>query len=277
MKKTKKKNYLSTILLIVIFLVGLSVLLYPTISNFINQKHATRAVEDYKYKVSTLTTKDIKKEWQAANDYNHKLAESPLKFQNGEPKDATYKSLLNLTGNGMMGYITIQKIGVQLPIYHGTSAEILAAGTGHLEGSSLPVGGKSTHAIITGHRGLPSAKLFTDLDQLKAGDTFTLSILNQTLTYQVDQISIVLPAEVSNLAITPGKDYVTLLTCTPYAINTHRLLVRGFRIPNAAADLKVTEDAVQIDPIIVAPVVAAPILLAMLAVLLSSTIRRKHK
>lgn len=168
-----------------------------------------------------------------------------------------------------MGYITIDKINVQLPIYHGTSDSVLQVGVGHLEGTSLPVGGASTHCVLSAHRGLPSAVLFTNLDRLEAGDTFTVTVLDRLLTYEVDQISIVLPEQVQDLLITDGQDYMTLMTCTPYGINTHRLLVRGRRVENAAEKhINVTPDATRIDPMLVAPVVALPILLLLLTVLL---------
>lgn len=270
------KKHASTIILIVIFFVGLSVLLYPSISNYIYQIHATHAVANYDQKLNTLKPADYTRYLSAAKAYNDSLLRHGAVFRDGEPVDKTYSSLLNLTGDGMMGYITIKKLGVQLPIYHGTSEAVLQSGAGHLEGSSLPVGGPGTHTIITGHRGLPSAKLFTDLDQMEVGDTFVITVLNQTLTYQVDKISIVLPQDVSKLAIVPGKDYATLITCTPYAVNTHRLLVRGVRTKNAL-ELRVTADAMQIDPTIVAPIVAAPMLLVLLILLLTGSSRRRRR
>ena len=176
-----------------------------------------------------------------------------------------------------MGYITISKIGVELPICHGTGDSVLQITAGHLEGTSLPVGGASTHAVISAHRGLPSAKLFTNLDQLEVGDTFTITVLDRVLTYEVDKISIVLPTETDELKITEGKDYVTLMTCTPYGINTHRLLVRGRRVetPDQYKHLRVTAEALKIEPIIVAPVMALPMLLILLIGMLIST--RKPK
>ena len=273
-KPHKKKGRASTIALLVIFLAGLSVLLYPSVSNYYNQFHASRAVANYDQKLGKMSKQDFAKYMKAAKNYNAVLARHALAFKNGNPVDSAYKSVLNVTGDGMMGYISIKKLGVLLPIYHGTSMDVLATGAGHLEGSSLPVGGASTHAVITGHRGLPSAKLFTDLDRLQPGDTFTITTLNETLTYEVDKISIVLPADVSKIDITPGKDYVTLVTCTPYGINTHRMLVRGTRIPNEL-EAAVPADAMQIDPTIVAPIVAAPMLLVLLILLLTSAYRRR--
>ena len=181
-----------------------------------------------------------------------------------------YEELLDVNGVGIMGYIDIDAIGVELPIYHGTDSSVLNIAVGHLEGSSLPVGGESTHCVLSAHRGLPSARLFTDLDRLKTGDTFTLSVLNRLLTYEIDQILIVKPEEVDTLAIEPGQDLCTLVTCTPYGINSHRLLVRGHRVENAAPkpEIFVPADMVQIDPLVVTPIVAVPMLLVLLIFLL---------
>lgn len=262
------KKHRSTIILIAVFFVGLSVLLYPTVSNYVNSFHQSRAIATYEENLASFTEEDYTASFRAAQAYNDALLNGEASFHSGAPLDGAYASLLSVTDDGEMGYVTIQKLGVQLPVYHGTAETILAVGTGHLEGSSLPVGGVGTHAVITGHRGLPSAKLFTSLDKLDIGDTFTVTVLNQTLTYEVDKISIVLPDDVSLLQIDPNEDYVTLLTCTPYAVNTHRLLVRGVRT-DAAVEVRVAADAVQIDPVLVAPVVAAPMLLLLLLLLLT--------
>ena len=266
----------STIALIVVFFVGLSVLLYPTVSNLVNQRNQTRAVAGYREIAANMTETDYDAYFATADDYNRRLAEeeSPL-----EDSDQTedYERMLDISGTGIMGYITIDKIGVQLPIYHGVSDQVLAIAAGHLQGSSLPVGGESTHAVISAHRGLPSAKLFTNLDQLQEGDTFTVTVLNRVLNYEVDQISIVLPENTENLAITKGQDYCTLLTCTPYGINTHRLLVRGHRIDTAdTPHINVTAEAYQIEPIIIVPFIAAPLLLLLLLGLLAGGRRRKR-
>ena len=210
----------------------------------------------------------------AANEYNASLLAHPKPLVTGEPEDETYKSLLSVTDDGIMGHVAIKKIDVQLPIYHGSDDKVLATGVGHLEGSSLPVGGMGTHAVITGHRGLPAAKLFTDLDQMEVGDTFTVTVLGKTLTYQVDQIKIVLPEKTEDLVIDPERDYCTLLTCTPYSVNTHRLLVRGVHV-DTPADVYVAPDAKRIDPVLVAPLVAAPVLLILLFLLLRRG--RPHK
>ena len=272
-----KKNR-STIILILIFLVGLSVMLYPTVSDYINQKNQSRAVASYSEEVENLSDVDYQAYFDAADDYNRRLAETPDAFYRPEQVSG-YTDTLDVSGTGIMGYITISKIGVELPIYHGTSDGVLQVAAGHLEGSSLPVGGAGTHAVISAHRGLPSAKLFTNLDELEAGDTFTITVLDRVLTYEVDQISIVLPTETDLLQPVEGKDYVTLMTCTPYGINTHRLLVRGKRIENAENQkhIRVTADALRIEPIIVAPALAVPMLLVMLVVMLAVPHLRKRK
>ena len=272
-----KKNR-SNIILILIFLVGLSVMLYPTISDYVNQLHQTRAVANYAADVDKLSDADYTAYFEAADAFNAQIAADPdaLYFPDRFP---SYESTLDVTGTGIMGYITIEKIGVELPIYHGTSDAVLQVAAGHLEGTSLPVGGESTHAVISAHRGLPSAKLFTNLDQLEVGDTFTITVLDRVLTYEVDQISIVLPTETDLLQPVEGKDYVTLMTCTPYGINTHRLLVRGKRIENAENQkhIRVTADALRIEPIIVAPALAVPMLLVLLVVMLAVPHLRKRK
>ena len=272
-----KKNR-SNIILILIFLVGLSVMLYPTVSDYVNQKNQSRAVASYSEEVENLSDVDYQAYFDAADDYNRRLAETPDAFYRPE-KVSGYTDTLDVSGTGIMGYITISKIGVELPIYHGTSDGVLQVAAGHLEGSSLPVGGAGTHAVISAHRGLPSAKLFTNLDELEVGDTFTITVLDRVLTYEVDQISIVLPTETDLLQPVEGKDYVTLMTCTPYGINTHRLLVRGKRIENAENQkhIRVTADALRIEPIIVAPALAVPMLLVMLVVMLAVPRLRKRK
>ena len=272
-----KKNR-STIILILIFLVGLSVMLYPTVSDYINQKNQSRAVASYSEEVENLSDVDYQAYFDAADDYNRRLAETPDAFYRPEEVSG-YTDTLDVSGTGIMGYITIPKIGVELPVYHGTSDGVLQVAAGHLEGSSLPVGGAGTHAVISAHRGLPSAKLFTNLDELEVGDTFTITVLDRVLTYEVDQISIVLPTETDLLQPVEGKDYVTLMTCTPYGINTHRLLVRGKRIENAENQkhIRVTADALRIEPIIVAPALAVPMLLVLLMVMLAVPHLRKRK
>lgn len=272
-----RKN-LSTILLILVFLTGLSLLLYPSVSDYWNSFHQSRAIATYAGEVAALDDNTYEHLWQAAEDYNRTLVgrANPFLPMNGE-EQAEYDSLLNVAGSGVMGYIEIPEIKCSLPIYHGTDEAVLQIAVGHIQGSSLPVGGVGTHCVLSGHRGLPSAKLFTNLDRLKEGDVFLLRVLDETLTYEVDQIRIVEPHQVEDLAIDPERDYCTLVTCTPYGVNSHRLLVRGHRIENqsGASSIRVTADAMQIDPILVAPVVAVPLLLLLLVWLLVSTRKKK--
>lgn len=270
------KKHSGTILLVLIFFVGLAVMLYPTISDYINQRNQTRVVNSYAQQVDGLSDADYTAYFDAADVFNQKIAADSDALYHAD-RFSTYSTTLDVTGTGIMGYITIPRIGVELPIYHGTSDAVLQVAAGHLEGTSLPVGGESTHAVISAHRGLPSAKLFTNLDQLEVGDTFTITVLDRVLTYEVDQISIVLPTETDNLKVVDGKDYVTLMTCTPYGINSHRLLVRGRRIetPDKLKHIRVTSEAAKIEPIITAPIMALPLLLLLLLWLLFSTRKRK--
>lgn len=267
------RKHLSTIILILIFLVGLSLLLYPTVSDYWNSLHQSRAIAQYSEEVANLDNEQYDKLWAQAEAYNEMLIGKAQRFVLSEEEKAKYEQLLDLSGTGIMGYIEIPEIKCSLPIYHGTDEAVLQIAIGHIEGSSLPVGGPGTHAVLSGHRGLPSAKLFTDLDKLDTGDTFILRVLDETLTYEVDQILIVEPHELAALEIEPGKDYCTLVTCTPYGINTQRLLVRGHRVENQeqAQAVRVTADAMQIDPLIVAPLVAVPLLLLLLVLLLVKT------
>ena len=266
----KKGNHLITILLVLIFLLGLSLLLYPAVSDYWNSKHQTRAIAVYSEEVSGLDEDQYQALWEAAAAYNASLLERDNAYLLTEEQKAAYEQLLNVSGLGIMGYIEIPSIDCSLPIYHGTEESVLQIAIGHLEWSSLPVGGESTHCVLSGHRGLPSAKLFTNLDKLQEGDVFLLRVLDEVLTYEVDQILIVEPQETAALQIAEGRDYCTLVTCTPYGINTHRLLVRGHRIENApeARLVRVTADAVQIEPLLVAPIVALPMLLLLLILLL---------
>ena len=273
-----RKN-LSTIILILIFLVGLSVMLYPSVSDAVNRKHQSRAVAGYAEEVEQLSDADYQTYFDAADAYNRQLNTTPNAFHKPDLVSG-YAQTLDISGTGIMGYITIPKISVELPIYHGTDEGVLQVAAGHLEGSSLPVGGAGTHAVISAHRGLPSAKLFTNLDELEVGDRFTITVLNRVLTYEVDQISIVLPTEVDQLLPTEGMDYVTLMTCTPYGINTHRLLVRGKRVETTESQkhIRVAADAFRIEPIIVAPILAIPMLLAALVgVLVAPHLRKRSK
>lgn len=273
-----RKN-LSTIILILIFLVGLSVMLYPSVSDAVNRKHQSRAVAGYAEEVEQLSDADYQTYFDAADAYNRQLNTTPNAFYKPDLVSG-YAQTLDISGTGIMGYITIPKTSVELPIYHGTDEGVLQVAAGHLEGSSLPVGGAGTHAVISAHRGLPSAKLFTNLDELEVGDRFTITVLNRVLTYEVDQISIVLPTEIDQLLPTEGMDYVTLMTCTPYGINTHRLLVRGKRVETTESQkhIRVAADAFRIEPIIVAPILAIPMLLAALVgVLVAPHLRKRSK
>ena len=266
----KKGNHLITILLVLIFLLGLSLLLYPAVSDYWNSQHQTRAIAVYSEEVSGLDEDQYQALWEAAAAYNASLLERNNAYLLTEEQKAAYEQLLNVSGLGIMGYIEIPSIDCSLPIYHGTEESVLQIAIGHLEWTSLPVGGESTHCVLSGHRGLPSAKLFTNLDKLQEGDVFLLRVLDEVLTYEVDQILIVEPQETGALRIVEGEDLCTLVTCTPYGINTHRLLVRGHRIENApeARLVRVTADAVQIEPLLVAPIVALPMLLLLLILLL---------
>ena len=279
--KKKKSGSASTIALVAIFFVGLSVLLYPTISDFWNEKRQSQAIMNYDDLIVDLTPEDYSEIFDKADAYNKKIRNMSFPFMNHKNIADEYYDTLDINGDGMMGYITIEKIKVQLPIYHGTSDKVLNSAVGHVEGSTLPVGGKSTHTVLSAHRGLPSAKLFTNLDKVEVGDVFTVRILDRTVTYQVDQILIVLPHETDNLNIVQGEDYCTLVTCTPYGINTHRMLVRGTRIENIEPDrvINVITEAYQIDPLIVTPAVAAPMLGLLLIVLLykSRSTNKKSK
>ncbi len=270
------KNKSSTIALLLIFLVGLSLLLYPTFSNYWNSFTQSRAIASYSEKVAEIDTEEYDRILQYAKNYNDLfVGRTSLWVLNDDQRDA-YDQQLNVFGNGVMGYIEIEKIKCSLPIYHGTSDSVLQIAVGHLDGSSLPVGGTGTHCVLSGHRGLPSAKLFTDLDQLGEGDTFVLYVLDEMYTYQVDQIRIITPDDLSALTVEPDKDLCTLVTCTPYGVNSHRLLVRGQRIDNIiVSNVKVTADAMQIEPMIVAPVVAIPILFSLLMMIVVKDIRMK--
>ena len=271
------RKHLSTIVLVFLLLIGLSLLLYPTVSDYWNSFHQTRAIVTYAENVAALDSASYDAIWDAARQYNRNLLNRSNSFLLSEEQKAEYESLLDISGLGVMGYIEIPEIDVSLPIYHGTEDPVLQVAIGHLEWSSLPVGGESTHCVLSGHRGLPSAKLFTNLDKLREGDTFLLRVLDEILTYEVDQILIVEPQDTAALEIVEGEDYCTLVTCTPYGINTHRLLVRGHRIDNIeeVKTVRVTADAVQIEPMLVAPVVAVPMLLILLILLLLPRRRKK--
>lgn len=267
-KKNKKSVSLSTIILVVILLAGLGVMLYPTVSDYWNSFRQSRAIAEYDETVAALTKADYEKIFADAETYNEHLSSLAAPFSQAETLEAEYLQVLNVAGNGIIGYVTIDRIGVELPVYHGTSAAVLDVAVGHLEGSHLPVGGESRHSVLSAHRGLPSARLFTDLDEMETGDIFTLTVLNEIFTYEVDQILIIEPEQLEPLNMVPGEDYCTLMTCTPYGINSHRLLVRGHRIDNVKGAVVVHREAARIPPYIVAPAVAIPIVFLLLIILL---------
>lgn len=246
------RKHISTIVLCITFITGLSLLLYPTVSNYWNARHQTQAVVDYTQRIEKMDDSEKLNEIGRAADYNSLLIDNGRRFSPGKEESELYRSVLSTDDNGMMGYITIPELRLKLAIYHGVDESVLQVGIGHIEGSSLPVGGEGTHCVLSGHRGLPSAKLFTDIDKLVIGDVFMLHVYDEVLTYEVDQILIVEPEDYSTLAIEEDKDYCTLVTCTPYGINTHRLLVRGHRIENRTIDgTRVTSDAVKVNKYLV--------------------------
>ena len=253
------KKHLSTILLVFVLLAGLSLLLYPTVANYVNSRNQSRMIASYREAVEVETV-SYEADWAAAKEYNRRLMEKGAMTVLSESEKQEYESLLNLGGNGIMGYIDIPKINVKMPVYHGTDEAVLQVAIGHIENTSLPTGGVGTHCAVSGHRGLPSARLFTDLDQMAVGDTFMMHILDETLTYEVDQILIVLPHETQALAIDPQQDYCTLVTCTPYGVNSHRMLVRGHRVETVEEkqEIVVIAEAEQIDEKIVIKWLAIP-------------------
>lgn len=266
-----------TLALLGMMLTGVGLLVYPSFADYWNSFHQTRAVMSYAENVSGMNADEYEKILDSARSYNEELAERGISWSMSDEQKEKYWKELNVGHDGVMGYIRIQKIDVMLPIYHGTDDEILRTSIGHLEESSLPVGGSASHCMLSGHRGLPSARLFTDLDKLKEGDVFTMTILNETLTYEVDHIWIVEPSDMSHLTIEEGKDYCTLITCTPYGVNSHRLLVRGHRVENLDGDALVVADAIQIRPVYIAPFLSIPILVIMLLYVLFETSLKRRK
>lgn len=262
----KKKLNLTTLLLVVVLVAGLSLLLYPTVSDYWNSMHQSQAISQYAAEVADLDSEQYEATWSAAQSYNAQLLDRSTGFALTEEQVAEYEQMLDISGRGIMGYVEIPEIDCSLPIYHGTDEAVLQVAVGHLEWSSLPVGGESTHCVLSGHRGLPSARLFTNLDKLVIGDIFVLRVLDEVLTYEIDQILTVEPEDTQALLVEEGKDLCTLITCTPYGINSHRLLVRGHRIDNLAASttIRVTADATQLEPLTVAPILAAAMLLLWL-------------
>lgn len=266
----KKNNRLTTLLLIIIFIAGLSLLLYPSISDYWNSFTQSKAIASYVQNVSDLNKENYDAIINDALKYNVSLKSRYNSYVLSEQQQKEYTSLLNVSGDGVMAYVDIPTIKVTLPIYHGTSEEVLQTTVGHLEWTSLPVGGIDSHCVISGHRGLPSAKLFTDLDKLIEGDIFMIRVLDEVLTYEIDKIRIVEPTETNDLKIVAGEDLCTLVTCTPYGVNSHRLLVRGHRIENIEESevARVVADAMQIKPLVVAPILAIPMLLVLLIILM---------
>lgn len=272
--KKNRGNSMTTLFLVLMFFAGLSLLLYPTVSNYWNSLHQSRAIAAYVEQVAQIDNETFDQLREQARAYNRTLVGKAYRYDMTRQEREEYLGLLNVSGNGIIGYIEIPDIHCELPIYHGTDADALQIGVGHIEGSSLPVGGESTHCAISGHRGLPSAKLFSDLDKLTVGDRFSLRVLDDTLTYEVDQIHTVLPGEMDELEIVEGEDYCTLVTCTPYGINTHRLLVRGYRVENSTdkEPARVATDETRTEPLakisILLPVLVFAILLMLLLVFL---------
>lgn len=274
----KKESKLTSVILVLILFAGLFLLLYPSFSNYWNSKHQSHVITSYSEQVAEMDEDKYAEIYDAAITYNQTLINRPNRFLLSEEQQKAYKRLLDIGDDGVMGYIEIPNIKVALPIYHGISESVLQIAVGHLEWSSLPVGGESSHCVLSGHRGLPSAKLFTNLDKMAEGDQFMLRVLDEVLTYEVDQILIVEPHETDPIQIVEGKDYCTLITCTPYGINSHRLLVRGHRVENQEEEkiVRIIADAIQIEPLLVAPVVAMPILLLLLISLLIPKQSRKY-
>lgn len=272
--KKNRGNPITTLFLVLMLFAGLSLLLYPTVSNYWNSLHQSRAIAAYVEQVAQIDNETFDQLREQARAYNRTLVGKAYRYDMTRQEREEYLGLLNVSGNGIIGYIEIPDIHCELPIYHGTDADALQIGVGHIEGSSLPVGGESTHCAISGHRGLPSAKLFSDLDKLTVGDRFSLRVLDDTLTYEVDQIHTVLPGEMDELEIVEGEDYCTLVTCTPYGINTHRLLVRGHRVENSTdkEPARVATDETRTEPLgkisILLPVLVFAILLMLLLVFL---------
>jgi sortase A len=275
-EKPMKRRKWITLTLLIVFFVGLSVLLYPAISSYWNSKKQSRVVENYDAKLESLTPEDYSEIFDAADEYNARLAALDFPLNDYAALSDEYTAALNASGDGVMGYIDIDKLQLELPIYHTTDDSVLSHAVGHLEGSSLPVGGESTHCVLSAHRGLPSATLFTYLDRLEVGDTFRITVLDRAMIYEVDQIKTVQPDDASELLITEGEDYCTLLTCTPYGINTHRLLVRGHRVDSEdLRKLVVGSEAYVVDKLIVTPIVALPILLILILYVCFMPVKRK--
>ena len=266
----------STIILLVSFFIGLSVLLYPSISSYWNSKTQSEAIVDYEAMLAAYKPEDYTEIFTAADNYNRSLAALTAPLRDHAQLDDTYWATLDISGTGMMGYLTVPKINQELPVYHGTGDAVLSEAVGHYEGSSLPVGGPSTHCVVSAHRGLPTATLFTHLDRMEIGDTFSFKILNRTFTYEVDQIRIVEPNDISLIGIEEGKDYCTLLTCTPYGINTQRLLVRGHQVDTSLSrNIYIANEAYRVDPLVVMPMVALPIITVLMIYVMFAPVKKE--
>ncbi|MBQ7715305.1 MAG: class C sortase [Clostridia bacterium] len=264
------KKKLTTIIPIIVFIIGLAIFLYPTIANYWNSFTQTRAIGQYAQAVDNLDDEEYEKMIEEAVEYNKAIAETGIRWKMSDAERETYEQTLNVGGSGMMSYIEIPKIGITLAVYHGTNDEVLTRSIGHIEGSSLPVDGESVHCILSGHRGLPSAKLFSELDEITDGDTFMIRTLNEVYTYEVDQIRVVEPSDLSELTLVKGKNYCTLVTCTPYGVNTHRLLVRGHLIEtDDSREIMILAEALQIKTTYVALVIAVPVLILLTIVALA--------
>lgn len=267
------RQRISTIFVVIVLLVGVGFLAYPTVSDWWNSFHQSRAISNYIEAVNELSPEEYERIWTDAETYNKSLLGHVQTFELSPEEQADYESQLNVSGLGIMSYLEVPSINVKLPVYHGVSEGVLQVAIGHIQGSSLPVGGESTHCVVSGHRGLPSAKLLTDLDRVSEGDVFMFHTLNETLTYEVDQIRIVEPSDTQDLMIVPGEDLATLVTCTPYGINSHRMLVRGHRVPTVASD-RVVAEAEQVSPVVVAAAVGIPVMFVVLVIALIVTRKR---
>ena len=266
----------ATIILLVSFFIGLCVLLYPSISSYWNSKTQSEAIVDYESMLAQYKPEDYTALFEAADAYNEKLTSLDAPLRQHHQLSQQYWKTLDVTGTGMMGYVTVPKISQELPVYHGTSDSVLGIAVGHLEGTSLPVGGVGTHSVVSAHRGLPTAVLFTYLDRMEIGDTFTFTILDRTFTYEVDQIRIVDPDDANLIQVEPGKDYCTLLTCTPYGINSHRLLVRGYQVDmSQQRNIYIANEAYRIEPMIVMPIVALPIIFVLLIYVMVAPVKKE--
>jgi sortase A len=266
----------STIVLLVSFFIGLSVLLYPAVSSYWNYRTQSEAIVDYEAMLAAYRPEDYSAVFEAADEYNRRLAKLEMPLRDHGQLDALYWSTLDVSGTGMMGYVTVPKISQELPVYHGTGDGVLSVAAGHFQGTSLPVGGEGTHSVVSAHRGLPTATLFTHLDRMEVGDIFYFTILDRTITYEVDQIRIVEPDDVSLIGIQADRDYCTLLTCTPYGINTQRLLVRGHQIDaTQQRNLYIPTEAYRVEPLIVTPIVALPIIAVLLIYVMVAPVKKE--